>query len=282
MANGGYVGLEEYIVVVRDTESGEEEEFEIMAEDEDDAEEKGLSLSNASSPKIVSVDKYDEYYDDDEDIDLGGMYANGGTTESADDYYENLQVHVQGVGTIYHGQSMKAAIKKANMYLSKKPNAEVVIIDEKYGDEYDLYGNQVDDDSMYAKGGTTESSDRLYRALKSGKRKSYKYASVEMRGGGVYHRRNANQYGKVKGGNTYYEYSENRSDSQPRKYLAKGGNISSLSDFNINDLDNYEKFIYDDMSKKMSKEDALQIIINNVEGDYSQLSPKLRRIAKKQ
>jgi hypothetical protein len=79
--------------------------------------------------------------------------------------------------------------------------------------------------NVYAKGGTTVSSDRLYRALKSGKRKSYKYASVEMRGGGVYHRRNANQYGKVKGGNTYYEYSENRSDSQPRKYLAKGGNL---------------------------------------------------------
>ena len=136
--------------------------------------------------------------------------------------------------------------------------------------------------NVYAKGGTTVSSDRLYRALKSGKRKSYKYASVEMRGGGVYHRRNANQYGKVKGGNTYYEYSENRSDSQPRKYLAKGGNIGSLSDFNINDLDPYETFIYNDMSKKMSKEDALQIIINNVEGDYSQLSPKLRRIAKKQ
>jgi hypothetical protein len=162
-----------------------------------------------------------------------------------------------------------------------------------------------------------------------------------VRGGSSYRRRNANQYGKVKGGNTYYEYSDNRTDS--RKYLAKGGNlglhyvifdgtsafvcdeqdmlnittkdkdcevvfksvnlekasdfadnyndktllakggnISSLSDFNINDLDNYEKFIYDDMSKKMSKEDALQIIINNVEGDYSQLSPKLRRIAKKQ
>jgi chemotaxis protein histidine kinase CheA len=79
--------------------------------------------------------------------------------------------------------------------------------------------------SKYAKGGTTESADRKYSALKSGKRTSRKYASVEMRGGGVYHRRNANQYGRVKGGKTYYEYSENRTDS--RRYLAKGGNLSS-------------------------------------------------------
>jgi len=134
--------------------------------------------------------------------------------------------------------------------------------------------------SKYAKGGTTESADRKYSALKSGKRTSRKYASVEMRGGGVYHRRNANQYGRVKGGKTYYEYSENRTDS--RRYLAKGGSVGSLKDFNINDLDPYETFIYNDMSKKMSKEDALQIIINNVEGDYSQLSPNLRKIAKKQ
>jgi hypothetical protein len=44
-----------------------------------------------------------------------------------------------------------------------------------------------------------------------------------VRGGSSYRRRNANQYGKVKGGNTYYEYSDNRTDS--RKYLAKGGNL---------------------------------------------------------
>ena len=32
---------------------------------------------------------------------------------------------------------------------------------------------------------------------------------------------------------------------------------------------------------KVSKKEALEILINNVEGDYSQLSPKLRAIAKR-
>jgi hypothetical protein len=93
--------------------------------------------------------------------------------------------------------------------------------------EKELYdeGLTIENVEKYAKGGTTESADRKYSALKSGKRTSRKYASVEMRGGGVYHRRNANQYGRVKGGKTYYEYSENRTDK--RRYLAKGGNLSS-------------------------------------------------------
>jgi hypothetical protein len=80
----------------------------------------------------------------------GGYFAKGGQT---DDFYDNLQVHVQGVGTIYHGQSMKAAIKKADAYLLKNPKAEVVIVDEKYGDEYDLEGNQVENEDEYARGG---------------------------------------------------------------------------------------------------------------------------------
>lgn len=70
---------------------------------------------------------------------------------------------------------------------------------------------------------TNIASDKKYSALKEGKRTSRKYANVEMRGGRVYHRRNANQYGKVKGGNTYYEYNENRTDK--RVYLEKGGNL---------------------------------------------------------
>ena len=73
---------------------------------------------------------------------------------------------------------------------------------------------------------TTFEVDRHYSALKEGKRESRKYANVEMRGGAVYHRRNANQYGKTKGGNTYYEHHENRIDSG--RFLADGGNIENL------------------------------------------------------
>jgi hypothetical protein len=85
----------------------------------------------------------------------------------------------------------------------------------------------------FAKGGKVKERDttidREYRALKGGTRTSSKYASVEMRGGGVYHRRNANQYGKVKGGKTYTENRPNRTDNQPRKYLERGGNIEEIA-----------------------------------------------------
>lgn len=85
----------------------------------------------------------EEYYN-------SSKFAKGG---EVNDFYDNLQVHVQGVGTIYHGQSMKAAIKKADAYLLKNPKAEVVIVDDKYGDEYDLEGNQIENEYEYAKGG---------------------------------------------------------------------------------------------------------------------------------
>jgi len=56
----------------------------------------------------------------------------------------------------------------------------------------------------------------------------------------------------------------------------------ALSKFDVFDLDELEYKMYKDFIKNSSKEEALQILINNVEGDYSQLSPKLARIAKKQ
>jgi hypothetical protein len=68
--------------------------------------------------------------------------------------------------------------------------------------------------------------DKMYMAEKKGKRVSQKVAQIERRDGTIFKRRNANQYGKVKGGNTYYEYSDNRSDK--RVFLAEGGNISGF------------------------------------------------------
>ena len=52
-----------------------------------------------------------------------------------------------------------------------------------------------------------------------------------------------------------------------------------LKDFDLDDLDAFEIRQYNDFSKKLPKEEALQILINNVEGDYSQLSPKLAELA---
>jgi hypothetical protein len=81
-------------------------------------------------------------------------YKTGGKVD-AKDYFEQLAVYVQGVGSIYNGTSMKKAIDKANSYLKKNAKAEIVISDEKYGDTYDLNGNMTEEDEM-ANGGTTK------------------------------------------------------------------------------------------------------------------------------
>lgn len=54
-----------------------------------------------------------------------------------------------------------------------------------------------------------------------------------------------------------------------------------LRNFDINDLDVFERRQYDHFIKQSSKEQVLQILINNVEGDYTQLSPQLSKIAEK-
>ena len=67
-------------------------------------------------------------------------------------------------------------------------------------------------------------------------------------------------------------------DSLNEQEFAKGG----LAGFDVSSLDALEKIQYKDLTEKsnLSKEDALSIIINNVEGDYEQLSSKLSKIAK--
>ena len=55
--------------------------------------------------------------------------------------------------------------------------------------------------------------------------------------------------------------------------------IEALTNFNIEKLDSYETMAYNDLIKHSTKEEALQILINNVEGDFSQLSDDLAEIA---
>jgi len=82
----------------------------------------------------------------------GEMFADGGGV----DYYEQLAVYVQGVGSLYNGKSMKKALEIANSYNKKHPKAEIVIVDEKYGDEYDMNGNLKEDwKKSYSGGGRT-------------------------------------------------------------------------------------------------------------------------------
>jgi hypothetical protein len=67
------------------------------------------------------------------------------------------------------------------------------------------------------------------------------------------------------------------------EWFEKGGGLEALSGFDIDDLDAFERFMYDDIAKRnpsMKKAEILKVLINNVEGDFSQLSEKLVSIAK--
>jgi hypothetical protein len=135
--------------------------------------------------------------------------------------YRNAKYHATIIEIVNDENLPYAKIKDSDNKIEKAYLSDLVKVKLTGGNEYvnPKFLNKM------AKGGTTDSSDKKYSALKSGTRKSSKYAHVEMRGGRVYHRRNANQYGKAKGGKTYVENRENRSDK--RVYLEKGGEVDT-------------------------------------------------------
>lgn len=55
----------------------------------------------------------------------------------------------------------------------------------------------------------------------------------------------------------------------------------ALNKFDIDNLDDFEIMQYSHHIKSMAKADALKVLINTVEGDYSQLSPELAELAEK-
>ena len=70
--------------------------------------------------------------------------------------------------------------------------------------------------------------------------------------------------------------------------LANGGEIEStditadLEKFNVDNLDYYEYEQYNHFLPRLGKVESLQLLINTVEGDVSQLSPELAELAEKQ
>lgn len=63
------------------------------------------------------------------------------------------------------------------------------------------------------------------------------------------------------------------------KYDIGGSIESELEAFDVSKLDAFEQMQYSDLIKHSTKAEALKILINNVEGDFSQLSPNLNDIA---
>ena len=89
--------------------------------------------------------------------------------------------------------------------------------------------------------------------------------------------------------NNYMKYSKG---GGVRRYTGGGGvnsnygkfgdDNSNLVNFDIDNLDAFEFRQYENFSKSLSKAQALQVLINDVEGDYSQLSEELSKIAEEQ
>ena len=101
-------------------------------------------------------------------------YADGGMMAKGDmDYYDDLRVYVQGVGTIYQGNSLSEATDVFDEYYANNPHAEMVMVDEKYGDEIKWANTSSTDDEEeeYAKGGKVKSKKWIQDALSGGKNK---------------------------------------------------------------------------------------------------------------
>jgi len=79
----------------------------------------------------------------------------------------------------------------------------------------------------------------------------------------------------VKGGKKVYPSKPNRVE-----YTKAYKKLSDVS--RDDDLDELENMMYDKFEKNYSHEQSLQIIINTAEGDYSQLSDKLAKIAQEE
>jgi hypothetical protein len=91
-----------------------------------------------------------------------------------------------------------------------------------------------------------------------------------------------------------YDLFEDGKKIKSSKYVrdvmtfANGGGIKStniddeLKDFNLDDLDDFEIMQFNQYYSSLGKVGALQVLINNVEGDYSQLSTELSELAEKQ
>ena len=107
---------------------------------------------------------------------------------------------------------------------TSRENLEILLEDAKNGNKYARGGRLMVRKKKDYSQNRNPDIDKKYMAEKKGMRVSKKVAEIERRDGTIFKRRNANQYGKVKGGNTYYENRDNRTDK--RIYLEKGGHVS--------------------------------------------------------
>jgi hypothetical protein len=221
MAKGGNLnGMELHIrnyftdVYEDDYEQGEGKNVNSLSEQINKSFTSGEELLNYIKNNILY--SYNAYFH----IDENGMLYASQLVDEEMSVASNSQIErwKKGQEKLYNANYSFEITKIKQEILSQEELSEILGVD------------------MYAKGGEIKSSidvDRHYRALPKGKRTSEKVAYIDIRGGGTFTRRNANQYGKTKGGNTYYEYHDNRSDKRKNGWLENGGEINYKKNWEV-------------------------------------------------
>jgi len=125
---GGILKSKEYIVVCKDIKTGEEQEFEVMAESKFDAKEMAMGMCDFSNPKIISVE----------------LFRTGGNVNS---------------DILKYKKQLIAKAKSKGLY-ENFGQKEVTILEDKYGftkevkDFYDWVSNfDLSDLNQYRTGG---------------------------------------------------------------------------------------------------------------------------------
>jgi len=188
------------------------------------------------------------------------FFSNGGKTPKE----KNITNYKKAVESYINDRYKEDVDWSESMILfddrSEETKIKKAVIVTKQGNEYEVYHDDIF--SMFKRGGmtTTQQKNKMGKVMHEFKEGTLHSSSGQK----VTDRKQAIAIGLSEAGLSKYE---------------TGG---KLEDFDINTLDAFEKMQYDRLSKMMSKSEALQVIINDVEGDYSQLSPKLSEIAEKQ
>ena len=168
------------------------------------------------------------------------------------DWYEDVETisamqYAKGGGVDRYNLSFNY-----NPSVFKTEDAKAIV--KKYTSDWS-HDNDLDEVSFYVQGLSKEKVEELSRELKMEDVYNIEYELSR------------------------YKYAKGGGVSQYKKF---GEDNIKLRNFDLGKLDRFEEMQYNNFVKTLTKAEALQILINNVEGDYSQLSPSLSKIAEEQ
>ena len=206
-----------------------------------------------------------------------GMYADGGGVEA-----ENKEMVLNNNKQIaHHTKEISAAVKNAK----NVPAWVVAKVNRSATDLSDATHYMEGQGESYAEGGAIykhkhmDATAKILEKTNKGYKVEFTDNSMKKPKTKIMYFLDIN-FDKDKG---YFEKMETGGGVEKNSNYKKFGKDNSrLVNFDIDDLDSFESMQYDQFSNSMDKADALQILINNTESDYSQLNEQLAKIAEEQ